>query len=109
MHRRTLIKVLFGATLLLAAGVTAPALAGTVDPAAATATRDAIDSKVRAVLAGMTPRQRVAQLFSTVVFGSTADTTAPADVAANRFLYGADVSTGAQAVAKYDFGGVIYF
>ncbi|MBO0867635.1 MAG: glycoside hydrolase family 3 C-terminal domain-containing protein [Micromonosporaceae bacterium] len=109
MHRRTIIKVLFGATLLLAAGVTVPALAATTDPPSASATQDAIDSRVAAVLAGMTPEQRVAQLFSTVVFGPNADTATGTDAAVNQALYGAGITTGAAAVARYDFGAVIYF
>lgn len=55
----------------------------------------------------MTLEEKVGQLFVTYAYGETADTTAPADVAANRSAHGVD--NAAQLVQKYHLGGVIYF
>ncbi|MGB9375964.1 MAG: glycoside hydrolase family 3 protein [Mycobacteriales bacterium] len=55
----------------------------------------------------MTLEEKVGQLFVAPVYGDRADTTDPADVAANQKAYG--VSTGAQVIDKYKLGGVIYF
>src|SRR5690242_12267420 len=48
-------------------------------------------------------------MFVSYVYGDSATAPSPADAAANQAMFGADVSTGAQAVAKYHLGGVIYF
>jgi len=58
-------------------------------------------------IAHMTLEEKVGQLFVTYAYGDRADTTTPADVAANQKVHG--VSTPAQLVAKYHLGGVIYF
>jgi len=55
----------------------------------------------------MTLREKVGQLFMTQAYGETADTQAPADVAANQAAYGVD--NAAQLVDRYHLGGVIYF
>jgi beta-N-acetylhexosaminidase len=58
---------------------------------------------------GMTLAEKVGQMVVSYVYGESATAPAAADAAANRAMFGADVSTGAQAVAKYHLGGVIYF
>jgi beta-N-acetylhexosaminidase len=60
-------------------------------------------------LAGMTLAEKVGQMFVSYVYGDSATAPSAADAAANQAKFGADVSTGAQAVAKYHLGGVIYF
>src|SRR5690349_8418778 len=57
----------------------------------------------------MTLEQKVGQMFVSYVYGSSATTTTASDLAANQTMYGADVHNGAEAVAKYHLGGVIYF
>jgi beta-N-acetylhexosaminidase len=59
------------------------------------------------VLAGMSLDQKIGQLFETYVYGNSATTTDPAAVAQNQALYGVD--NGAQLVAKYHLGSIIYF
>ena len=58
-------------------------------------------------IARMSLEEKVGQLFVSNAYGTTADTTDPADVAQNQALYGVD--TPAQVVQKYHLGGVIYF
>jgi beta-N-acetylhexosaminidase len=70
---------------------------------------DPIDAQVRAVMAAMSLEEKIGQLFSSYVYGGSATTEVPADVAANQRLYGNDVHNGAAAVGKYHLGGVIYF
>ncbi|MET0419697.1 MAG: glycoside hydrolase family 3 N-terminal domain-containing protein [Actinoplanes sp.] len=60
-------------------------------------------------LAGMTLAEKVGQMIVAYVYGESAETATAADAAANQAMFGADVSTGAQAVAKHHLGGVIYF
>src|SRR5690242_15612831 len=60
-------------------------------------------------LAGLTLAEKVGQMIVSYVYGDSATAPAAADAAANQAMFGADVSTGAQAVAKYHLGGVIYF
>jgi beta-N-acetylhexosaminidase len=55
----------------------------------------------------MTLEEKVGQLFVPYVYGQSADTTNPGDMAANRKLYGADDAEG--VIEKYKPGGVIYF
>jgi beta-N-acetylhexosaminidase len=55
----------------------------------------------------MTLEEKVGQLFVTYAYGTTADTTDPADVAANRGLYGVD--NAAQLIDRYRLGGIVYF
>ncbi len=62
---------------------------------------------MRTALAGMSLEQKVGQLFQTYVYGDTATTTDPAYTSQNQALYGVD--NGAQVLAKYHLGGVIYF
>jgi beta-N-acetylhexosaminidase len=65
------------------------------------------DDWVETTLAEMTIEEKVGQLFMTHVYGSSADTQDPADVAANRKLYGVD--NAEQLIARYRPGGIIYF
>ncbi|WP_051809806.1 glycoside hydrolase family 3 protein [Actinoplanes subtropicus] len=60
-------------------------------------------------LKDMTLAEKVGQMFVSYVYGDSATAPSAADAAANQAKFGADVSTGAQAVAKYHLGGVIYF
>jgi beta-N-acetylhexosaminidase len=60
-------------------------------------------------IAGMTLAEKAGQMVVAYVYGDNADTVTEADAAANRALFGDDVRTGAQAVAKHHLGGIIYF
>src|SRR5206468_2504882 len=62
-----------------------------------------LDRLVRA----MTLEEKVGQLFVTFVYGESAETTDPVDVAANRAAYGVD--DAAQLIRRYHVGGVAYF
>ncbi|SCG40520.1 beta-N-acetylhexosaminidase [Micromonospora halophytica] len=68
-----------------------------------------VDRRIRAVMAEMTLAEKVGQMFVLQVNGDTATTTNPTDVAANQALYGSDVRNGAELLAKYHPGGIIYF
>lgn len=94
-------------TLLAVTGTAAAAFA--LPSAIATAKPTSLDSRIKAAMASMTLEEKVGQMFVTYAYGTTADTTAPADVAQNQALYGADVHNGADLVRKYHLGGVIYF
>jgi beta-N-acetylhexosaminidase len=59
------------------------------------------------MLATMSLDQKIGQLFETYAYGDTATTTDPAYTSQNQALYGVD--NGAQLVAKYHLGSVIYF
>jgi beta-N-acetylhexosaminidase len=65
------------------------------------------DDWVETTLDSMTLEEKVGQLFMTHVYGSSADTQEPADVAANQKLYGVD--NAEQLIDKYQPGGIIYF
>jgi beta-N-acetylhexosaminidase len=77
-------------------------VAGWGAPAAA---RDAIGRRI----AAMSLAEKVGQMVVTYVYGESATAPSATDAAANRAMFGADVSTGAQAVTKFHLGGVIYF
>jgi beta-N-acetylhexosaminidase len=62
---------------------------------------------VMSTLHRMTLEEKVGQLFTTRVYGETADTTDPAMVSINRSFLGVD--NAAQAVARYHLGGFVYF
>ena len=64
-----------------------------------------IANKIR----GMTLEDKVGQLFVANVYGESADTTSPADVAANQAMYGPEISNADDLVDRYRLGGVIYF
>ncbi|WP_433376791.1 glycoside hydrolase family 3 N-terminal domain-containing protein [Actinoplanes sp. CA-142083] len=57
----------------------------------------------------MTLAEKVGQMIVSYVYGDSATAPSAADAAANQAMFGADVTTAAQAVAKYHLGGVIYF
>ncbi|WP_176737465.1 glycoside hydrolase family 3 protein [Micromonospora citrea] len=60
-------------------------------------------------MADLTLAEKVGQMFVLQVNGDTATTTNPTDVAANQALYGSDVRNGAELLAKFHPGGIIYF
>ncbi|MQA01387.1 MAG: glycoside hydrolase family 3 protein [Streptosporangiales bacterium] len=88
----------FAVAALLATGVTAPA---------AHAGNSAKDSRmhgwIKSTIAGMTLKEKVGQLFSTRVYGQTAD----GPHQGNIDDYG--VPTAREVVEKYHLGGVLYF
>ena len=85
-------------------------VAATVLPAGpARAAPDPTEARIRSTMAAMTLPEKVGQLFASYVYGDTATTGAPADVAANQALYGPDVHNGADLLARYHLGGIIYF
>jgi beta-N-acetylhexosaminidase len=88
MFRRsaTVLSVL----VLAVTAAPAPAGAGARDP-------------VGQLLAGMSLPEKIGQMFVSYVYGQSATTPSTA----NESLYG--VATGAEVVAKYHLGGVIYF
>jgi beta-N-acetylhexosaminidase len=96
MTRRRRLAALSAAVTLALTGLGAtPAQAAGKDP-----------SLVR-MIKGMTLEEKVGQLFVLQVYGKSADTTDPTDVAANRKLYGLD--NAQQLIAKYRPGGIIYY
>jgi beta-N-acetylhexosaminidase len=58
-------------------------------------------------LATMSLDQKIGQVFETYVYGDSATAPNAADADQNQALYGVD--TGAQVIAKYHLGSVIYF
>lgn len=72
-------------------------------------TGHSVDRRVRAIMADMTLEEKIGQMFVLQVNGDTATTTNPTDMAANQTLYGSDVRNGAELLAKYHPGGIIYF
>ncbi|RRR96904.1 glycoside hydrolase family 3 protein [Glycomyces terrestris] len=62
---------------------------------------------VKRRLKAMSLEEKVGQLFTTYAYGQTADTTAAADVAANRAAHGVD--NAAELIETYHLGGIIYF
>ena len=98
---------------LLVAGVLASTVvAGPAASASSAASHPSYASKnsqrfVDHLINKMTLEEKVGQLFVTYAYGATADTTDPADVAANEAELG--VANGTELVEKYHLGGVIYF
>ncbi|MFA1543557.1 glycoside hydrolase family 3 protein [Actinomadura monticuli] len=88
------------AAILAAAALNTPAA-----PAAGAA--HGRDPALLRLLDSMTLEEKAAQLFVLQIHGTSADTSDPAAVAANRKLYGAD--NAAQVVARYQPGGFIYY
>jgi beta-N-acetylhexosaminidase len=60
-------------------------------------------------IAAMTLAEKVGQMVVSYVYGDSATTVTAAAAAANQTMFGSGVTTGAQAVARYHLGGVIYF
>ena len=91
-------QVLVSATVgvLVAAGASATRAAATPTP-----------DSVHALVAAMSLEQKVGQLFATYVYGDSSTTTDPAYTSQNQAAYG--VANGAEVVAKYQLGSVIYF
>jgi beta-N-acetylhexosaminidase len=58
---------------------------------------------------GMSLEEKVGQLFVANVYGESADTSDPEDVAANQAMYGPAISNANQLIDRYKLGGVIYF
>ncbi|HYF72309.1 MAG TPA: glycoside hydrolase family 3 protein, partial [Nocardioides sp.] len=105
MRARSITAVLssLAVSLSLAAAVGPPVTAVPARPSAAPSDSD----RALALMRNMTPRQKVGQLFVIEVAGRDADVVTDAARAVNQRLYGVD--TPAQAIAKYQPGGVIYF
>jgi beta-N-acetylhexosaminidase len=57
----------------------------------------------------MTLEEKVGQLFVANVQGRSADTTDPAEVAANQAMYGPDVRNADDLIDRYHLGGIVYF
>jgi beta-N-acetylhexosaminidase len=57
----------------------------------------------------MTLEEKVGQLFVANVYGETADTTDPADVAANQSMYGPGITNAEDLIERYKLGGIVYF
>jgi beta-N-acetylhexosaminidase len=91
------------------AGLTAGALAvsALAAPAASAGQRHGRDPRLLKLVRSMSLEDKAAQLFVLQIFGTSATTAEPADVAANRKLYGAD--NAAQVIARYHPGGIIYY
>ena len=58
---------------------------------------------------GMSLEEKVGQLFVANVYGESADTTDPEDVASNQAMYGPAVRNADELIDKYKLGGVVYF
>ncbi len=100
--RRSTAGVILAVAALALSALTVRASDAAAGPPAA-----AEDDWVETTLASMTLEEKVGQLFMTNVYGSTADTQVPADVAANQALYGVD--NAEQLIDEYHPGGIIYF
>ncbi|MET8520218.1 glycoside hydrolase family 3 protein [Nocardioides sp. NPDC004968] len=78
------------------------------DPPATTATKKPTQhGQIVSLMRHMSLQQKVGQLFVIEVYGRDANTVSDTAKAGNQRLYGVD--TPAQAIAKYQPGGVIYF
>ncbi|HEY3688463.1 MAG TPA: glycoside hydrolase family 3 protein [Streptosporangiaceae bacterium] len=93
--------------LVAALCTTAGLLSAPAAAAAAPAAGGSTEAKIRAAVAHMSLPDKIGQMIVTYAYGDTATTTDPAYTAQNQKLYGVD--NGAQLVAKYHLGGVIYF
>jgi beta-N-acetylhexosaminidase len=82
------------------------AFAAALVAAAPAAAKDRwIEKKIR----HMTLEDKIGQLFVANVYGESADTTNPADVAANQAMYGPEIRNADDLVDRYKLGGIIYF
>jgi beta-N-acetylhexosaminidase len=101
---RTPLRLATGLSVLMAAALGAPAAtAGGGGPSGDAPYRGLIISTMK----HMTLKQKVGQLFVIEVAGRDADNVSDAARSVNQALYGVD--TPAQAIAKYQPGGVIYY
>ena len=103
--RRRAAAVAATCATLAGMGVAASVPAAGSPPARSVGAATAPD--VAALVSSMSLEEKVGQLFVTYAYGDSATTTDPTAVAQNQDLYGVD--NGAQLVAKYHLGGVIYF
>jgi beta-N-acetylhexosaminidase len=87
----------------------AAALLLSTAPAAPAAGADNADPWIAKQIRRMTLEDKVGQLFVANVYGESADTTNPTDVAANRAMYGPGISNAKDLIEKYRLGGIIYF
>jgi beta-N-acetylhexosaminidase len=78
-------------------------------PALALIVLASADPAVARDLERMTLEEKVGQLFVANVFGETAGTTAPADVAANQAMYGPGIRNADDLIDRYRLGGVVLF
>lgn len=85
--------------------VTAPAIAAHVTHRHGK--RSSVAARVDATVEKMSLRDEIGQMFVTYVYGESATKTSAADRKENQQLYGVD--NGAQLIAKYHLGGIIYF
>lgn len=102
---RPILSLAAAAALVCAAAV--PALGEETSPPQDPSTEVQQLGTPEQILAGMDLDQKVGQLLWTHVYGASADDTSMA--AKNQAVFGQDVTTPAQAVAKYHLGGVLYF
>lgn len=111
--RRVLLTGLTAAGLL--ASISLPATGRAEPPVAAAAgaplttagEQDVPHGHIVSLIKRMTLEEKIGQLFITYAYGDSADTTDPADVAANQAVHGVD--NAAQLVEHYKIGGVVYF
>lgn len=96
---------------IVAGGACAASLALPAIPAMAQEPTTPVDfntaTSAEQILNSMTLDQKIGQILWTHVYGSSADDETYA--AQNQAVFGEDVKTPAQAVAKYNLGGVLYF
>ena len=83
------------------------AIAALAAPAAATAA--AKDPSIDQTIERMTLREKVGQLFVANVYGESADTTDPDDVAANQAMYGPGIRNADDLIREYKLGSLVYF
>ncbi|WP_431044359.1 glycoside hydrolase family 3 protein [Streptomyces sp. P1-3] len=96
-------------SLLVATAATAAAAVAGGQPDARAAERAARPSRdrLRALIARMTPEEKIGQLFVMRVYGHSATDPDPADAESNRKEMG--VANAAELIATYHVGGIIYF
>ncbi|MEU5207673.1 glycoside hydrolase family 3 protein [Streptomyces sp. NPDC020742] len=110
MHsRRTVLTSAAAAAAAVASGAAAGAPAQAATPALGSqpAPDSATRTRLRRLIARMSPEEKVGQLFVMRVYGHSATAPDPADAAANQKEIG--VANAAELVAKYQVGGIIYF
>jgi len=90
------------AALVACLGLVAPAGSAAPDG-------DAKDGRIVDTIRGMTLEEKVGQLFVANVYGESADTSDPADVAANQAMYGPDIRNAEELIDRYKLGGIVYF
>ena len=102
-RRRLVLAVLALGAALVAS--TSSATAAGIDGKRAHGNDRWIVKKIRA----MTLEEKVGQLFVANVNGQSADTTDPADVAANQAMYGPTIRNAGELIDRYKLGGIVYF